>query len=164
KHLYLPFVAGPLCLTAIHYLLYGRGAKSERYQRLLRVGSIAFAALLVGVSYHALNWRIVAEHILRLNDPARTGGIGLPPTLCRNLNSLIDNIFRETVVGLIVLIVGATALLLQGRYALLLLAVWIIGVTFAVPLASSYPLGYYFLSFYPAISLLATGWLARPLV
>jgi hypothetical protein len=42
--------------------------------------------------------------------------------------------------------------------------IWIVGVTVAVAIAASYPVTYYFFPFYPAFGLLATGWLARPLM
>jgi hypothetical protein len=53
---------------------------------------------------------------------------------------------------------------LRARFALALLMIWIVGVTVVVAIAASFPVTYYFFPFYPAFGLLATGWLARPLM
>jgi hypothetical protein len=164
KHLYSPFVAMPLLFTAIHYAVGGAGTRAERRQRLLRVGTIALAATLVGLGYHLLNWRAVAELLLRAGDPARTGGFGAPYGSLTLLQSLELDLFRTPVIGRLVLLVAAGVLFLRARFALTLLMVWIVGVAVAVAIAASFPFGYYFLPFYPAFALLATGWLGRPLV
>jgi hypothetical protein len=165
KHLYLPFVAVPLLFIALHYLVGGAGTRAERLHRLLRVGAIALVATLVGLSYHILNWRVVAELLLRAGDAARTGGIGSPPTLTMLFRDMGQDVFREhLILGVLVLLVAAGALLLRARFALALLTIWIVNVTVVVAIAASYPLIYYFLPFYPAFAMLATGWLARPLM
>jgi hypothetical protein len=165
KHLYLPFVAAPLTFTALHYLVVGQGTRTERLHSLLRVGAIALVATLAGLSYHVLNWRVVAEQLLRAGDAARTDGVGSPPALTTLFRQMGGDIFADYVVAAVVaLFIGAGVLLLRARYALALLMLWIVGVTAVVALAASFPLLYYFLPFYPPFGLLATGWLARPLM
>src|SRR5262249_24534242 len=78
---------------------------------------------------------------------------------------LADDIFRGWVVpAVLVLLMAAGVLFWHARYAFALLMIWIVGVTVGVAIAASFPLLYYFLPFYPAFGLLATGWLARPLM
>jgi hypothetical protein len=78
---------------------------------------------------------------------------------------LAEDIFRGLVVpGTFALLVTALALLWRATYAFALLMIWIVGVTAVVATAASFPLLYYFLPFYPAFGVLATGWLARPLM